>query len=52
MVNSARARGNGGVTDIKGFTSIAEGMTAEATAAMLNAYFSDATWHVYDAGGT
>ena len=39
-------------TDIKGFTSIAEGMTAEATAAMLNAYFSDATRHVFDAGGT
>jgi adenylate cyclase len=39
-------------TDIKGFTSIAEGMSAEATAAMLNAYFSDATRHVFDAGGT
>ncbi len=39
-------------TDIKGFTSIAEGMTAEATAGMLNAYFSDATRHVFDAGGT
>jgi adenylate cyclase len=39
-------------TDIKGFTSIAEGMSAEATAGMLNAYFSDATRHVFDAGGT
>jgi adenylate cyclase len=39
-------------TDIKGFTSIAEGMSAPETAAMLNAYFSDATTHVFDAGGT
>jgi adenylate cyclase len=39
-------------TDIKGFTSIAEGMSAPDTAAMLNAYFSDATRHVFDAGGT
>ena len=39
-------------TDIKGFTTIAEGMTAEQTASMLNAYFSDATKHVFDAGGT
>ena len=39
-------------TDIKGFTSIAEGMSAPETAAMLNAYFSDATRHVFDAGGT
>jgi adenylate cyclase len=39
-------------TDIKGFTSIAEGMGAEETAAMLNAYFSEATKHVFDAGGT
>jgi adenylate cyclase len=39
-------------TDIKGFTSIAEGMSAQETAAMLNAYFSDATRHVFDAGGT
>ena len=39
-------------TDIKGFTSIAEGMSAEATAAMLNAYFSEATRHVFAAGGT
>jgi adenylate cyclase len=39
-------------TDIKGFTSIAEGMSAEETAAMLNAYFSDATRHVFEAGGT
>jgi adenylate cyclase len=39
-------------TDIKGFTSIAEGMGAHETAAMLNAYFSDATTHVFEAGGT
>ncbi len=39
-------------TDIKGFTSIAEGMSAPETAAMLNAYFSDATRHVFDSGGT
>jgi adenylate cyclase len=39
-------------TDIKGFTAIAEGMSAPDTAAMLNAYFSDATRHVFDAGGT
>ena len=39
-------------TDIKGFTTIAETMSAENTAAMLNAYFSDATRHVFDAGGT
>lgn len=39
-------------TDIKGFTTIAETMSAENTAAMLNAYFSDATKHVFDAGGT
>lgn len=39
-------------TDIKGFTTIAETMSAENTAAMLNAYFSDATQHVFDAGGT
>lgn len=39
-------------TDIKGFTSIAEGMGAEETAAMLNAYFSEVTRHIFDAGGT
>ena len=39
-------------TDIKGFTPIAEGMSAHDTAAMLNDYFSDATRHVFDAGGT
>jgi adenylate cyclase len=39
-------------TDIKGFTSIAEGMSAPETAAMLNAYFSDATKHVFESGGT
>jgi adenylate cyclase len=39
-------------TDIKGFTPIAEGMSAQETAAMLNAYFSEATTHVFEAGGT
>jgi adenylate cyclase len=39
-------------TDIKGFTSIAEGMTAQETAALLNDYFSVATGHVFDTGGT
>jgi adenylate cyclase len=39
-------------TDIKGFTSIAEGMTAPETAALLNDYFSEATSHVFGSGGT
>jgi adenylate cyclase len=39
-------------TDIKGFTSIAEGLTAPETAALLNDYFSVATGHVFDTGGT
>jgi len=39
-------------TDIKGFTSIAESMTAPETAALLNDYFSVATGHVFDTGGT
>ena len=39
-------------TDIKGFTSIAEGMTAPQTAALLNEYFSAATGHVFETGGT
>ena len=39
-------------TDLKGFTSIAEGKSAPETAALLNAYFSEATTHVFDAGGT
>ena len=39
-------------TDIKGFTSIAEGLTAPDTAALLNDYFSVATGHVFDTGGT
>lgn len=39
-------------SDIKGFTSVAEGMTAPETAAMLNLYFSEATRHVFDTGGT
>jgi len=39
-------------TDIKGFTSIAEGMPAPETAALLNDYFSAATEHVFATGGT
>lgn len=39
-------------TDIAGFTSIAEGQTAQETAALLNDYFSAATGHVFDTGGT
>jgi adenylate cyclase len=39
-------------TDIKGFTSIAEGKSAPETAALLNEYFSEATGHVFDTGGT
>ena len=39
-------------TDIKGFTSIAEGITAPQTAALLNEYFSVATGHVFETGGT
>jgi len=39
-------------TDIKGFTSIAEKMTAEETAAMLNEYFSAITRGIFETGGT
>lgn len=39
-------------TDIKGFTTIAEGLTAPETATLLNDYFSAATGHVFDTGGT
>jgi len=39
-------------TDIAGFTSVAEPMTAKETAAMLNRYFSEATGHVFESGGT
>ncbi len=39
-------------TDIVGFTTVAESMTAEETAAMLNRYFSEATRHVFATGGT
>jgi adenylate cyclase len=39
-------------TDIAGFTNVAESMTAEQTAAMLNRYFSEATGHVFATGGT
>jgi len=39
-------------TDIKGFTSIAEGRSAPQTAALLNEYFSEATRHVFDTEGT
>lgn len=39
-------------TDIAGFTSVAESMTAEETAAMLNRYFSEVTQHVFETDGT
>jgi adenylate cyclase len=39
-------------TDIAGFTSVAEPLSAKETAAMLNRYFSEATGHVFDSGGT
>ena len=39
-------------TDIAGFTSVAEPLSAHETAAMLNQYFSEATGHVFDSGGT
>lgn len=39
-------------TDIKGFTSIAESMSATETASMLNDYFSDVTQKLFDSGGT
>ena len=39
-------------TDIQGFTSIAEGLSAPETASLLNDYFSEATGHVFDTGGT
>ena len=40
------------MTDVAGFTTIAEGLTPPETAAMLNAYFSRVTRHVFDTGGT
>ena len=39
-------------TDIKGFTPLAEGLSAPDTAALLNRYFSEVTGHVFEAGGT
>jgi adenylate cyclase len=39
-------------TDIKGFTSVAESMTAEETASMLNVYFSELTRGIFETGGT
>ena len=39
-------------TDIKGFTPIAERLTAPQTAALLNDYFSDVTRHIFQEGGT
>jgi len=39
-------------TDIASFTSVAETMTADQTATMLNRYFSEVTGHVFDTGGT
>jgi len=39
-------------TDIKGFTPLAEGLSAPETASLLNHYFSDVTEHIFEAGGT
>src|SRR5262249_34066206 len=39
-------------TDVKGFTPIAESMPAHETAALLNAYFSEITRHIFTEGGT
>jgi adenylate cyclase len=39
-------------TDIQGFTSIAEKMSAPETASMLNGYFSEITEKLFDTGGT
>jgi adenylate cyclase len=39
-------------TDIKGFTPIAEGLTAPQAAALLKDYFSDVTRHIFEEGGT
>jgi adenylate cyclase len=39
-------------TDIAGFTSVAETMTAPETASMLNEYFSETTSRIFDTGGT
>lgn len=40
------------MTDIQGFTGIAETLGAPETARMLNAYFSDVTTHIFEVGGT
>ncbi len=40
------------MTDLKGFTTISESQTAPETAAMLNAYFSDITAHIFATKGT
>ncbi|HEU5180218.1 MAG TPA: adenylate/guanylate cyclase domain-containing protein [Candidatus Polarisedimenticolia bacterium] len=39
-------------TDLKGFTTIAESLSAHQTAALLNDYFSKATRHIFEAEGT
>jgi adenylate cyclase len=39
-------------TDIAGFTSVAEKMTAPETASMLNEYFSETTRQIFDTRGT
>ncbi len=39
-------------SDIAGFTSIAEGMSAEETATMLNEYFSEITSSIFENDGT
>jgi adenylate cyclase len=39
-------------TDLKGFTTIAESLSAHQTVALLNDYFSKATRHIFEAEGT
>jgi len=39
-------------TDLKGFTTIAESLSAHQTAALLNDYFSKVTRHIFEAEGT
>ncbi len=39
-------------TDIKGFTTLAEGLGAKETALLLNQYFSEVNRRIFDEGGT
>jgi adenylate cyclase len=40
------------MTDIQGFTTLAESLPPAETVAMLNAYFSDVTQHIFETEGT